>query len=349
MFKNIIKYFILLSMTLNARTVNLSEDINVTKIKESVKFAIELGGKNDFWTPGITGNIIDYKTEGLLLGSAKLKVKLYDSDVFTLEKYGTFGASNNQKELLEIHKNDRKKASSIDGFKVSIQLFKVVNYLFDKEYLDGFNYEFDRQNFIGESNVLQNSVYWYGRLNGAIRGEDYDIAESTDRLSFKTKFTSHRLFYKFENLLKSVEGSYVLVGAFDEEWSKPTVAGYTAFNGELPIIFDANYYAQGVMGAIGIEQPHYNIQTYFDYGLNNEMKAIKKGENYSSLNRDVDMYMIGLKVNYNFLDIYSKKNLFTTNATIGARVQATQITENSSINVDAETLYGINASIEVVF
>jgi len=342
-------YFILIfSLGLNAKTVEVFEDNNSINT-DSVKFAIEIGGKDDFWTPGIDGNIIDYKTEGLLLNSAKLKIKLYDSNVFTFEKYGTFGSSDNQKDLLKIHKDDKKRESYLDGFRISVQLMKIMNYLFDKEWMDGFNYEFDRRNFIGEANVLQNSVYWYGKLNGGILGEDYNIAEPTDTLSFKTKFTSHRLFYKFKNISNVLKGSYVLTGVFDEEWSKPTVAGYTAFNGEMPVIFDANYYAQGVMGAVGVEEATYNIQTYFDYGINNEMKAIQKGENYSSLNRDVDMYMIGLKANYNFLNIYSKTNLFTTNASIGARVQSTKITENTNVDVDAETLYGVHASIEVVF
>jgi len=97
------------------------------------------------------------ETEGLYLGYGKLKLKLYDSDVFTLEKYGTLTSGENQSELLAEYKDDKKHDSALDGIRVSIQLMQIINYLFDKEWLTGLNYEYNTKNFIGDATLEQNS------------------------------------------------------------------------------------------------------------------------------------------------------------------------------------------------
>ena len=317
---------------------------------DDVKFAIEVGGQTGFWNPGISGNVMEYDTEGLFLGFGKLKVKLYDSDVFTLEKYGTLTSSENQDELLASYKNDKKQESAIDGIRVSLQLIQVINYLFDKNWLNGLEYEYNTRDFMGSATLLQTSAYWYGKVNGGVLGEDYVQLEQGNQLSFKTKFTSHKLSYRFDDILDSLtglKGSYLSTGIFDEEWSKPTFVGDTALNGERPVIFDSNYYSKGVSGKIGMKKAHYDINTYFDYGVDNEMKIIQKGDNYSDLNKDIDIYTVGLKGDYRFEDVYST-NLFATDIIIGAGVQYNKITQDNS-DLDAETLYGVNAGVEVIF
>jgi len=329
----------------------ISINLNASSPKnDDVKFAIEVGGETGFWNPGISGNVMEYDTEGLFLSFGKLKVKLYDSDVFTLEKYGTLTSSENQDELLASYQNDKKQESSIDGIRVSLQLIQVINYLFDKNWLNGLEYEYNTRDFMGSATLLQNSVYWYGKLNNGVRNEDFSLLEEGDNLSFKTKFTSHKLSYRFDDILNNLtglKGNYLSVGIFDEEWSKPTFVGDTGLNGELPVVFDSNYYSKGISAKIGIKKAHYDINTYFDYGLDNEMEIIQKGENYSNLNKNIDTYTVGLKGDYRFEDIYST-NLFATDIIIGAGVQYNKITQDNS-DLDAETLYGINAGVEVIF
>ena len=351
MFKDNILYFIIIfSMILNADTIDVLEDnINITsRKKDDVKFAIEVGAKTDFWNAGLQGNVLKYDTEGLFLGFGKLKVKFYDSNVFTIEKYGTLISSNSQSELLADLKSDKNYNSSIDGMKISLQLMKLINFFLDREWLDGLNYEYNTRNFIGSATLLQNSIYWYGQTKNGVAGKDFAILEQGNNLSFKTKFTSHKLFYRFDDVLKGVKGSYTSFGIFDEEWSKPTFVGDTGLNGELPVIFDSNYYSKGISGVIGLKNRDYDLKAYFDYGIDNEMKIIQKGDNYSSYNRDIDMYACGLKADYRFMDVFNT-NSFATDIIVGAGVQYNQITQNGDIELDAETLYGVNAGIEIIF
>ena len=313
---------------------------------DTVQVAVEMGGKTNFWTPGILGNVLDYKTEGLYLGFGKLKLKLYNNDVFTIEKYSTFSKTTNQNDLLSEYKDDRKHESSIDGVRITLQLMKVVNFLFDKEWLTGLNYEFNTRNFLGDAMLLKNSKYWFGRLENGVVGDDYDRIEEGTNLAFKTKFTSHKLSYQFADMVNFIKGDYLSVGLFDEEWSKPTFIGDT--DTKEPIVFDANYYTRGMSTSIGIKTGNYWLETYLDYAVDSEMDVIQKGDNYSSLNKDVNMYRLGARANYKFKDVYNT-SFFSTNIIVGAEVQYNQLTEGGRNALDAESLYGVNTGIEVTF
>ncbi len=339
------------STILNAKSIKVEDEVNTSmenRKNDDLKFAIEVGAKTDFWNPGLSGNVLDYDTEGLFLAYGKLKVKLYDSDVFTVEKYGTLTSSDNQDDLLAAYKGDQKQESTIEGMRISLQLIKVINYLFDKEWLDGLNYEYNTRNFIGSATLLQNSLYWYGKTANGVLGEDFALLERGNDLSFKTKFTSHKLSYRFDNILKNLKGSYASVGVFDQEWSKPTFVGDTGLNGELPVVFDSNYYSKGLSATVGSREMNYDIRAYVDYGVDNEMKIIQKGGNYTNYNKDVDIYTWGLKADYRFVDVYST-DIFATDIIMGAGMQYNQITQNGDIELDAETLYGVNAGVEIIF
>jgi hypothetical protein len=337
MLKKHIYLFWLISSILSAESLRKTD---------TVQIAVEMGAKTNFWTPGISGNVFDYQTEGLYLGFGKLKLKLYNSDVFTIEKYSTFSNTANQDELLAEYKDDRRDKSSIDGIRITLQLMKVVNFLFDKEWLTGLNYEFNTRNFLGDALLLQNSTYWFGRVNNGIDGEDYNRIEIGTNLAFKTKFTSHKLSYQFEDIINFTKGDYLSIGLFDEEWSKPTFVG-DVFIGEEALIFDSNYYTRGISSSVGVKKENYLLETYLDYGVDSKMDIIQKGDNYSALNKDVAMYRVGGKANYKFKDIYST-NYLTTDIIVGGEVQYSQLRQDG-VRLDAETLYGINTAIEVTF
>jgi len=328
-------------------TILSGEDVGTSRKNDSVQIAVEMGGKTNFWTPGIARNIFDYKTEGLYLGFGKLKLKLYNNDVFTIEKYTNFSKTANQNELLVEYKDDQKHKSAIDGIRVRLQLMKVVNFLFDKEWLTGLNYEFNTRNFLGDAQLLQNSSHWFGRPNGGVDGEDYSLVEVGANFRFKTKFTSHKLSYQFEDVINFTKGDYISIGLFDEEWSKPTFVGDSRL-GEQPLIFDANYYTRGFSSSVGLKKDNYLVESYVDYGVDSKMDIIHKKDNiYSALNKDITMYRLGAKANYKFKDIYTT-NYFTTDIIVGGEMQYSQLIQDGE-RVDAETLYGINAGIEVTF
>jgi len=347
MLKKKIYFFYLLSSILSAEEL-LDSNSNTSESRKSdaIQLAIEMGGETDFWTAGIPGNVLDYKTEGLYLGVGKLKLKIYKNDVFTLEKYTTFSNTSNQHDLLSSYKDDKKHESSLDGIRISIYGIKIINYLFDTNWLSGLNYEFNTRNFLGDATLLKNSKYWYGRLNGGVDGEDYSRIEVGRNLAFKTKFTSHKLSYRFEDMIDFTKGDYISIGLFDEEWSKPTFVGDSLL-GEEPLIFDANYYTQGISSSVGVKTDQYMLESYFDYSANNKMDLIQKGDNYARLNKDVSMYRIGAKANYKFQDIYTT-SMFSTDIIVGAEMQYNQLTQEG-ISFDAEALYGVNAGIEVTF
>ena len=329
--------------------MDIQNDLNNSSIKnDAVKFSLELGAKTDIWSPGLSKNVIDYQTEGLLLGYGKIKLKLYDSDVISIEKYTTLSSSHTQDDLLEYYKDDRKHKSNINGLRVSVQVIKVLNYIFKQEWLNGFNYEYNTQNFIGDATLKTNAVYWYGEIDGGVRNRDFSLLEKSDRLSFKTTFKVHKLSYAWSEISKHIKGIYASVGIFDEEWSKPTFIGDTSLKGSLPIIFDANYYSQGITTALGIKNHNYNIKAFFDYGINNEMKVIQKKHQYSNLNKDVNIYMMGLNANYRFTDIYTREK-FATDIVLGTQLQYNKIHQGGDIKLDAEKLYSFHAGIEIIF
>lgn len=338
----------LLLLRLHSTPIDIKDDLNSSSIKnDDVKFSIEMGAKTDFWSPGLSKNVIDYKTEGLFLGYGKVKLKLYDSDVIGIEKYTTLSSSNTQNDLLEYYKDSREKESSIDGLRISVQIIKVLNYLFEQEWLGGFNYEYNNRNFIGNATVKTNSIYWYGNIDGGRVNQDFALLEKEDRLSFKTEFTSHKLFYQWDNVYKQLQGSYASLGVFDEAWSKPTFIGDTAIKGDLPIVFDANYYSRGLATTVGIKKSNYNLKAYVDVGIDNEMKIIQKNK-YSNLNKDVKMYMMGVEADYRFTDIYSNER-FTTDIILGMQMQYSKINQAGAIELDAEKLYALHAGVEIIF
>jgi len=359
--------FNLITVNLNAKeVVGLKEDINITKVSsktdsrkdDDVKFALEFGAKADFWEPGLSKkegqDLLKYDTKGLYLGYASLKTKIYNTDVFTLEKFGTLTSSDNQKALLEEYKSDKKKESSIDGYTISLHLMKIINYWLDTDFLSGLEYRYKTRNFIGKAELQHDALYWFGKSPG-FPDIDFSSYNKGSLLSFKTKFTDHRLVYT----LRELDNQYdidmdVTFGVFDSKWSKPTYIGLnTKENGE-PIIFPADYRMKGLTVAFDMTFDNLGVDLYFDIGIDNTFNLADRvdAEQFVKDNdMGLSMSIIGAKMDYKIPDIYSNRYL-NINLILLGDVYLTYMNATNStytMKLDAETLYSIQTALEFTF
>ena len=344
--------------------VSLKDDSNLTQAlskedsrkNDDIQFALELGAKTDFWNPGLSRedgqDILKYDTKGLYLGYATFRAKIYDTDVFTLEKFTTLTSSNSQKELLSEYKDDKKKESSVDGLKMSIQVMKILNYWFDSDILNGLEYKYQTRNFIGKAELQEDALYWFGEAPGALDIDYYKFEEGSE-LSFKTKFTDQRLLYNFTN--KRVKNMNFFLGAFDSKWSKPVYIGATSRSGES-VIFPAEYKIQGVALGLKAHSGNFKFKTYLDYGINNNM-YLNNGRNLEDTMHqdDIDLIMVayGLDMDFVIPKIYSN-SYFDLNFIVGGKLyyssmQANPKGDNNSKAVDEEKLYSIQTALEFTF
>ena len=367
---------------LNAdEVVSLTEDSNLTQAlakpesieNHDVQFALEIGATTDFWEPGLSKEqggekLLKYDTEGLYLGYAKFKTKIYGTDVLTLEKFGTLKSSDTQSKLLNAYTEDRKKDSSFQGYRASIQVMKIFNYLFDTNVLDGFEYSYTTRNFLGSATLGKDSIYWFGNNPGNIN-TDYLEYEKDKVISFQTKFINQELFYKFLNVFDSEEdiddesGATIMLGIYDSKWEKPTYIG-TTFN-DKPVLFDGRYKSTGVL--LGIEGKRKIVKYGFDmyyksgfklyYGIDNEFQL---ANNYSAsdvFDRTLGMEKGDLYIIIGFPKIYST-DYFDVGFSIKGNSSYSNVTSGSSIHKkgtpepeekDAEQLYDIGLVFDITF
>lgn len=364
MFKsNLLCVLLLLSANLNAdELVSLEEDKNMTKVlsrndlieNHNVKFALELGAKVDFWEPGLSEkegqNLLKYDTEGLYLGYVTLKTKIYDTDVFTLEKFGTLISNDEQNALLKEYKSDKKKESSVDGYRMSIHLMKVLNYWFDSDFLSGLEYRYKTRNFIGEAKLQYDALYWFGESPG-FENIDFFSYDKDSVLSFKTKFIDHRLLYKWEELRDA--RYYLSFGAFDSKWSKPTYIGINTNDGE-PVIAPGDYRIKGLAASLGLRFENFGFDFYLDYGLSNKFEIIDgtSVEQFNSSDMDLSMYTYGATMEYRIPNIYSNSYLkldFILSGDIYGAIIGLEDDNNLGVKLDKELLYGVKTALEFTF
>ena len=353
----------LMSVNLNAEeVVGLENNINTLQVpskvidsreNDDVKFALELGAKTDFWDPGLSSNdgqdILEYDTEGLYLGYAILKTKIHNTDVFTLEKFSTLTSSDDQKELLLEYKNDKKKESSVDGYKMSIQLMKILNYWFDTDFLNGLEYKYQTRNFIGNAELKEDAFYWFGNNPGDL-DIDYFRFQKGSNISFKTKFTDNRLLYKFT----AEDGMNPFIGVFKSEWSKPTYIDKSTANNN-PVFFPATYEIKGL--TLGFDMGGNNgfaMNCFLDYGIDNNI-YLDNGRNLENTlsedNIDLTMISYGLDIDY-IIPIYSNSYL-NLNLLIGGKGYWSRMIASSKGKqgeaIDKETLYSVKTALEATF
>jgi hypothetical protein len=364
----------LITANLNAEeVVGLEEDINITKISsktdsrkdDNVQFSLEFGVKTDFWEPGLSKEeggeeLLKYDTEGLYLGYAKFKTKIYDTDVLTLEKFGTLKSSDTQSKLLNAYENDRKKDSSFQGYRASIQVMKILNYLFDTNVLDGLEYSYTTRNFMGSATLGKDSIYWFGNNPGNIN-TDYLEYEKDKVISFQTKFINQELLYRFGNLFDrggdNPDGNSMrgILGVYYENWEKPTYIGNT-FNGN-PVLFDGKYKSTGALVGFELGSKTFNFGLKWYIGIDNEFQL---ANNYSASD-DFDRTLGMQKADIYFIKKYPKiysTDYFDVGFLIKGNYIYSVVTNGSSFHQkgtpepekkDAETLYGIGLAFDVTF
>lgn len=332
---------------------------------DDVQFALEVGAKTNFWEPGLSKEqggeeLLKYDTEGLYLGYAKFKTKIYGTDVFSLEKFGTLKSSDNQNKLLEKYKDDRERDSSFQGYRASIQIMKIFNYLFDTKVLDGLGYEYTSRNFISTAIANKDSIYWFGNNPGLV-DQDYTNFQKGNKISFKTSFEDHELYYKFrkyryEFLNSKVDSSnkdsqYFMFGFFNKEWEKPTYIGID-YNTN-PLIFDAKYKSKGIILGLGIESSLYDIELKYSKGLSDDIQLSNTGSVNNYINGKIDMDELEFSLLKRFPNIYTS-NYFNIDLIIDGNALYTDIKQETSsnskgIDIDAETIYSLGASFEIIF
>lgn len=349
-----------MSANLNAEeVVSLEEDININKeLSETdsvedhdIKFALEIGAKIDFWEPGMSKKdgqaVFKYDAEGLYLGYATLKTKIYDTDVFTLEKFSTLTSSDSQEELLSEYNYDKKQKSSVDGYKMSIHLMKILGYLFDSDFLSGLEYRYQTRNFIGEAELQYDALYWYGPH---VVNLDVITHNKGSMVNFTTKFIEQKLLYTWD-YTEDNSHYFQSFGVFDSKWSKPVYLGTINQYG-IPIIFPANYEIQGLTASAGLKSESFGFDIYCDYGLNNKLEGVKGTSIEDSKDMELEMYTLGATMEYRVPDIYSSSYL-NIDFILSGDVYSTTISldddKDNNFKIDEEMLYSIKTALEFTF
>lgn len=328
---------------------------------DDVQFVFEVGAKTNFWDPGLSKEqggeeLLKYDTEGLYLGYAKFKTKIYGTDVFSLEKFGTLKSSDTQSKLLNAYKDDRKKDSMFQGYRASIQVMKILNYLFDTNVLDGLEYNYTTQNFIGSATLDKNSIYWFGNNPGNINS-DYLEYEKGKIISFQTKFINQELLYKFGNLFNESNGSSIkgMLGIYYDNWEKPTNIGST-FNGN-PVLFDGKYKSKGTLVGFEAGSETFNFGLKWYIGIDNEFQLANNYSASDAFDRTLGMQKADIFFIKKYPKIYST-DYFDVGFLVKGNYTYSLLTNGSSFHQegtpeaekkDAETLYGIGLAFDVTF
>jgi len=320
-------------------------DILDNRRHDSINIAVEVNSKVDYWNPGLSGeegqSLLIYKTEGLNAVIGKVKLQLYDSDIASFEYFLTPKSKSSKNE----YKKNQNKNAFAEGMRWSIHIGKIMAYLTDIEFLNGFGFEYTKRDFEGNvriSNNVNKVAYWHDDAYE-------DFYERNDLFHFHTKFTKAEFFYTYDDIWNN--DYYVSVGAFDINWAKPSALDEIVAYGEIPVFFDARYHSQGLSFDIGKKDKNYDFNFYFDIGLNNEIDLTNNVSIDNILEDDetYTMYMAGSNFDYIWSDIYKTK-FFTTDISIGGDVRLIQMGRDyTSFRLDGELNYGLNAKVEFIF
>lgn len=337
-----------------AEIIDIEKKPTVEKVSQSVKendvkFIAETSLSAAQWDPGVSlindtnQKLLDYNTEGLNLYSIKGKINIFDSDVLTIEKYGSFAGTNSQAELLSNYKKDMSEDSALEGLNISVKAFLLLKhfYLKDYKYLEALEYQYSTYKFSAIATNMIDTIFWYGPTTEGIIEKDFFPLSKDSTISFFTDFNEHRLYVlELVDLVKSLPINSIKVGGYSTNWLKPTYLGSTDKTTGKPIIHHSEFISHGITFDIMHKfRDKVDIGFSLNYGFDNYI-------NYTSNSLEVDYLSYDTYLNFS-QNIYSAK-LFEIYAHAKAFMSMKRF-NSSGHDLNSEDVKGVSVGFNVVF
>lgn len=350
--KTIIKFLTILLIlnTLIFAQISIPSDNNISHTPETddVKFIIASSLSTARWKPGLSSvdkfnqKLLDYKTEGLKLYSIKGKVNIFDSDVLTIEKYGTFSSTKHQSQLIKLYKEDKNKNATLSGLNISIKVFLLLKYFYlkDYNYLDALEYQYYSYQFSGLATNRTSAIFWYGETTNGIENKDFFKLSRESKIDFFTDFKENILYViELANMIQNFPITSAKIGLYNIHWLKPLFLGSYSQN-DIPII----HYTELVSSGMTLDLSHKFHQNFktginLSYGFDNHI-------NYTNNSLDIDYYSYKFYLNYN-QKIYSHSSysIFT----YGKVFSNKKIFQNNNFTLNNENVNGVSFGLQIVF
>jgi len=327
---------------------------NSSSVKShDVKFIVEGSFGSANWKPGtskIVGSdrdLLDYDTSGLKLFAIKGKINMFDTDVLEVEKFGTFSSGDEQNRLLKLREyNDD---SSFEGANISLRAFLVLKYFYFYKYdfLDDLEYQYDYNNFYARAVNNIDAIYWWGKTNEGISGEDYVRLPKGSSIELTTEFNEHR-FYMLN--LKSYVKRFFLdtfkIGYFSTYWAKESYVGVLADVDGIPVIQTVLLESEGISFLLQhtIDTLHLDLKLRYNFGLDNYVTI-------SHQQYDTNYYGIDLMADYRY-DVYERSNYLIfakANVMYSAKWFDDEDFSFSSESIDTDRVFSVGLSLGIMF
>ncbi len=315
---------------------------------DDVKFIIESLLNSTNWNPGeseIVGTnqkLLEYDTSGLKLYTIKAKINIFDTDVVEVEKYGTFEKGQEQEKLLK--QKEYNKNSAVEGLNISLRAFLIFKYfyLYEYDFLDDIEYQYDYYNFYAKAINNIDAIYWWGNSTKGEVFKDYVEYPKGSSIELTTEFNEHRLYiFDFKKYLQKFYIDSLKVGLFSTYWLKESFVGLTDQSGTLPVIQSVLLESKGVSLKVqhNIKKINTSLKLRYNYGINNFV-VVSNGY------YDADYQSIDFLADYRY-DIYSTlKYTIFTKADI---MYSTKWFNNAEYTLDTEELFSVGLSLGIVF
>ena len=347
-------YFLISFLTLaNAKIIEIEiQDETKSELTspktDDVKFIIESLLNSANWNPGeskivdTNQKLLEYDTTGLKLYTLKGKINIFDTDVVEVEKYGTFEKGEDQEKLLKQKKYN--KNSAVEGLNISLRAFLVFKYfyLYEYDFLDDIEYQYDYYNFYAKAINNIDAIYWWGNDTKGEILKDYVKLPKGSLIELTTEFNEHRLYvFDFKKYVQRFYIDSLQVGIFSTYWLKESFIGFTDQTGTLPVIQTVLLESKGVSLKMqhDIKKINTSLKLRYNYGINNFV-VVSNGH-YNANYQSIDFL-----ADYRY-DIYStSKYILFTKADV---MYSTKWFDNADYTLDTEKLFLVGLSLGMIF
>jgi hypothetical protein len=340
----------LISIVTEARELKISPSLeqNSSSIdSHDVKFIVESFVGNANWEPGTSNilsmnkNILDYDTKGLKIFAFKGKINVFDTDVFEVEKFSTFSSGNEQKDLMKLRKYNNN--SAFEGVNISLRAFLLLKYfyLYDYDFLDALEYQYDYNNFYAKATNNIDAIYWWGENNNGEVLEDYVKLPAKSLLELTTEFKEHRLYIlDFKSYFKRFYIDSFQVGYFSTHWVKESFVGLIA-NDHSPVIQSVLLESDGISVQVrhNIKKADIDLKLRYNYGI--DSYVVVSNEHWNA-----NYYSIDVMIDY-YHNIFESMN-YTIFTEIDA-MYSNKWFDNSQYNLDHDTLFTVAMRLGIIF